>query len=105
MSVGSLPLGTLMPLTGLPAQDSSSSQTSGSGSTTLQAIENDLMLDLLGASGAQTKSSNSHLVAQIVTGLLGVLLIAAAIFTHPTVINVGKKTARAAGRAAELVAA
>ena len=44
--------------------------------------------------------SKGNVTARIVTGLLGVLLIAAAIFTHPTVINVGKKAARVAGEAA-----
>jgi hypothetical protein len=38
--------------------------------------------------------------ARIVTGILGLLLIAAAIFTHPTVLNVSKKVAKAAGEAA-----
>jgi hypothetical protein len=38
--------------------------------------------------------------ARIVTGILGMLLIAAAIFTHPTVVNVSKKVAKAAGEAA-----
>lgn len=38
-------------------------------------------------------------MARIVTGFLGLLLIAAAIFTHPTVINVGKKVGKAAAEA------
>lgn len=40
--------------------------------------------------------------ARVLTALIGLLLISAAIFTHPTVINVGKKAGRAA---AELGAA
>lgn len=38
--------------------------------------------------------------ARIVTGILGFLLIAAAIFTHPTVVNVTKRAATVAGEAA-----
>lgn len=40
-----------------------------------------------------------ELIARIATGFLGFLLIAAAIFTHPTVIQVGKKVGKAAAEA------
>ncbi len=41
--------------------------------------------------------------SRLITAVLGVLLIAAALFTHPTVINVGKK-AKKAGKAAAVAA-
>lgn len=39
-------------------------------------------------------------LARIITGLLGLILIAAAIFTHPTVVKITEKAASAAAVAA-----
>ena len=93
MSPG-LPIGTLLPAAGLPS--------SSSGSITPGSIARGIAGTIanFAAPGSGTAVFGPHSGARFVTGLLGILLIAAAIFTHPTVVNIGKKAARAAGEAA-----
>lgn len=78
-------------------------KTAGAGLSAVPGI-GPLLQSILGA-GTGTSILGPNAVARFVTGFLGVLLIAAAIFTHPTVINIGKKAARAANKAAEVGAA
>lgn len=63
----------------------------------------DLAKSLLG--GGRSGSTMAAILgpnfgARFITGLIGFLLIAAAIFTHPTVVKVGKQVAKTAGEAA-----
>jgi hypothetical protein len=61
------------------------------------------ILGYCGTSGPQGLAKDSGTLAdlpRLATGLLGLMLIAAAIFTHPTVIAVGKRAAEAGAEAA-----
>lgn len=96
-----LPLGTLLPATGL--QTPSTLQKIGQGAWDAIGPGTDFSLAGTAARAAGLGLGidlGPNALARVVTGLLGLLLIAAAIFTHPTVINVGKKAAKAAGEAA-----
>lgn len=100
MSLLSLPLGTLLPGSGITSPTSAPAATSTSPSSfnpfTAMGAANPTNFPTVDS----VKAFFSGNIARVVTGLLGVLLIAAAIFTHPTVINVGKKIGKATGEAA-----
>jgi len=116
MSLLSLP-GTLLPgqdtLNGLalntvnpapaPAANSSSSGLLDALESSLPAAFGAAGISVPGGSGAAKPTSgwlNGIFGAKGLTFLIGFLLIAAALFTHPTVINVASKAAEGAAAAA-----
>lgn len=86
---GSALAGTILPTTGVPGLGANAGLSSVPG---IGGLASSIL-------GVQSPSNpfGPNALARFVTGLVGLLLIAAAIFTHPTVISVGKKAARAAG--------
>lgn len=93
--------GTALLSAGLPAQESTAAiaeqalkQTVGNAS--LSALSPSLA-GLVSGLGSGSKGLGLS-GTRIITGFLGLLLIAAAIFTHPTVINVGKKVGETAAK-------